>query len=630
MTHLVGIRLRNVGRFRGEHVLELGPKVYAVTACDLAEEEASNARGKSTLAEAVRYALFGLALRPHRTLDECISSGEDEMLVELEWSDGYFVSRRRVRGRFTDLQVEGHEGEQANQDEAQRAILNLLRMTQDDYDVCGHVAQKAADRLVVDVKGGGLADLIVGWAGLEKLGAAEDIAAARLSSWSKKKEANIQRIAALPKVEAGEVERLRKEIAELEDKKAAEERRRTEVTEHNARVRERAVHVQNALRAAQLRDALTVVREEANKIKSSNAVLEQARARLKDAEIQSEPKRLKVEQARAVAGGQFDGKCPVAGIECPARALINDDRRAARERLKVAAEDLEQATVKVEHERARVRASEQLANHSRNAQREADRIEAQLAALRDSEVWLEKNPDPGPELPVTFDDVAPGLAWKREKLRQAERAVADAAALDDEAMGLSEEVEIRRLALAAIEATSARVATTCGRAVEDGANRRLERAGVDLRVQFRWGRETQKPAARCAGCGASFPASARVKQCSACGAPRGFKLDDRPYLKIQPRSGGLEDLAGVALSLSAGEWLRARRGSSWASVWLDEPFSGLDPMSRAALRSHLLAVVSAGWEQVFLTAHTRDVLDSLPGRIVVTGDGPWSRVEVVA
>lgn len=626
MTHLVGLRLKNFERFRGEHVLALGPKAYAVVARDVLNEEQSNALGKSTLAESIRYALFGVAPRPHETIDDAISLGEDEMLVELEWSDGFFVSRGRKRGRFTDLQAEGDYGERWNQDAAQEWIDKRLGMTLEDFDTCAHVAQKAADRLV-RTKGNGLADLVVGWTGLDKLADAEDLQAEALKNESEQVKRRREQLAALPDRTDARFSELSKKLA---DEIAAFEQRAKEVADaaaHNLAVHAYERHATRSHAAADTARELIEIRAGMARVVSDKEI-EAARSAHTKAVADASPRRLKLAEAKKLAAGEFDGNCPF-GIACPATDQINNDREGNKKKLAAAQRGWDEAESVAADANSTLRALQQLRDLRARSEQRIAVLETQAATYAESVAYVKDHADPGERKNVPENDAQPRVD-ARAAIKAFERARADATGIEERLVQEETMRVVQRAALSAIENTARKVAEGCGAAVQRGANQRLERAGIDLRVEFRWGRETKKPAARCSGCGAAFPASARVKQCGACGAERGVKLDDKPFLRVSPRSGGLEDLAGVAVALSASEWLRARRGSEWASVWLDEPFAGLDPVRRAALRSHLLNIVTGGFEQCFVVAHSRDVLDSLPGRIEVLGDGDWSSVRVVA
>jgi ABC-type polar amino acid transport system ATPase subunit len=173
-----------------------------------------------------------------------------------------------------------------------------------------------------------------------------------------------------------------------------------------------------------------------------------------------------------------------------------------------------------------------------------------------------------------------------------------------------------------------RIATRNLATIETVANGILSRAGVDLKVSIEYGRELQEIATVC-GCGKAFPRTATARVCEQCGATRGKKRDEKLYITTSAKSGATEDLAGVAIQLAAARWRRAATGGSWSVVALDEPFGALDAHNRLAMSRTLAALASDGFEQAFVVAHSSDVLEALPHRILITGDGKWSKVEVV-
>ncbi len=89
-------------------------------------------------------------------------------------------------------------------------------------------------------------------------------------------------------------------------------------------------------------------------------------------------------------------------------------------------------------------------------------------------------------------------------------------------------------------------------------------------------------------------------------------------------------MTGVVISLAASRYIRERRGAEWGVIVLDEVFTSLDAALRRGLTGHLNQLVQDGFEQAFVVAHSKDVLESLPGRIEVLGSGDWSSVRVVA
>ena len=92
-------------------------------------------------------------------------------------------------------------------------------------------------------------------------------------------------------------------------------------------------------------------------------------------------------------------------------------------------------------------------------------------------------------------------------------------------------------------------------------------------------------------------------------------------MQLSDRSGAAEDLAGLWLQRAAFEWLRARRSSPWRSMVLDEPFGALDAAHRRVVVAEVARMARESGEQLLVVSHQPGVLESLPGRIVVRGDG---------
>ena len=162
------------------------------------------------------------------------------------------------------------------------------------------------------------------------------------------------------------------------------------------------------------------------------------------------------------------------------------------------------------------------------------------------------------------------------------------------------------------------------------ANESLRDANIDLSVDITWSREGQGLTDECDSCGAAFPKGRAVKECSRCGATRGPKTVDRIEVELSDTSGAAEDLAGVVIQLAAGAWLRSRRDSLWSAAFIDEPFGSLDGENKRALSTHLSTLLRGryGFEQAFVVAHDRGIMDSMPGRIIVTADDSCSRLAV--
>lgn len=91
-------------------------------------------------------------------------------------------------------------------------------------------------------------------------------------------------------------------------------------------------------------------------------------------------------------------------------------------------------------------------------------------------------------------------------------------------------------------------------------------------------------------------------------------------------------VAGVGVRLSSSAWLRARRGSGWSVMVLDEPLAAVDLHHRMLVGRHLASMLGGrhGVEQAFVSAHDPGLLAALPRRIVVRGSATGSTIEVVA
>lgn len=101
---------------------------------------------------------------------------------------------------------------------------------------------------------------------------------------------------------------------------------------------------------------------------------------------------------------------------------------------------------------------------------------------------------------------------------------------------------------------------------------------------------------------------------------------------ISDRSGAADDIAGLALQLSAASWLRGNRSSNWGSVMIDEPFGALDETNRSQLATHLHLMLSGpdSFDQAFVVAHDARIMEALPARITIRNDGTTSRIEVMS
>jgi DNA repair exonuclease SbcCD ATPase subunit len=638
--HIVRIRTKNWMCFRGEHVLDLRPGAYAVVARAEDDADRSNGSGKTALLEIVLHALEGEHRK--RTEDEWITRGESSGENELTLSNGARILRSRSRGKRTTLYYfPAGGGQPAMQDEAQRLIRELVGLSADDFRATCYLGQRQTARLVL-AKSEERMSVVSSWLRLAPLERCEDAARTRASALAQRLQVvDVQRAQYRESLANASEDALQDALSLADNEGARANDRVTALTEEISSNAERVV----AQRASQEYDEVvaegTRLRAdyEARDVGSLEKKLAEVERRLdvarSDFQAYSRDKSTKAVLAR----GDFDGRCPVAEIRCPATREINAQRVRNKRLFADATERAATADavlIEVTGESTSLAAEIQA----------AERIHVRLTALREQASRLKERrggKGPQPEDPQVLRDA---LGKAQEALRMALERVAAARealrlsrevrtrleALDAEATRLGDDLATAREAVVVFGKSGAqrRVAESAMAEIEDGTNAILSACGVDLTVRVTWSREGQGLARACDACGHPYPASARAKSCDRCHAGRGPQLIHRCEFELSDQSGGLEDLAGVGLQLSAATWLRRERDIAWSTALVDEPFGALDRANRRALGSHLAAMLSGryGFEQSFVVAHSPDVLAAMPNCVEIVRRGRNSEMRI--
>lgn len=651
------LRMKNWLRYAGEHAVALDATVYGIVGQYADDGRRSNWSGKTSLVEAVRFALFGV----HRAAreDDWITRGQSSGFVEVLTDNGWLVRRERKRGSATQLTVKGPHNHASGED-AQKILNRLVGLGKDDFEVTCWFGQKQLARLVL-ARPAERFDLMSSWFDLAPLQRCEENMRLKLSDLTTRAtdlrtktaalEAQLRRLATDHGIPPEKMElfgELRERLGwEREQALAAVAAAHGQVAETQAAI----VQYDEARRVAEQAAEFDRIVAEGQDLNRQIAQLEGSDAQEQAAREQLMQLRGVVAQAaenlkqkRALARGEFDGRCPVAGIACPAKQDIN----AAMDTNK----KLHDEAAKQYDDACRVEASARLdvegtaANHGRLV-----RLTAQRDTLRQRARALLPAAETAKTAPP-FD--AAGNTARQEAAQAAQRALATAEAqvsaveramtvLDelsgsigdaaDRLAGIANEERVARAALRIFgrQGAQKRIAEEALTEIEAGANEVLREAGIALDVHVSWGREGVGLAAWCGECGAPFPASARVKRCDRCGAERGPKVVDRLDVDLSDRSGAAEDLAGAALQLAAASWLRRNRDVSWSVALIDEPFGALDEANRRSFAAHLMSMLRGrhGFAQAFVVAHSADVLDGLPARLVVEARPDGSVVRAV-
>jgi DNA repair exonuclease SbcCD ATPase subunit len=621
--HIASIRFRNWLCYRGDHEVKLAPIPYAVTATRLGDAERSNWGGKTAFIEAPRFALTGE--HRHRIEEGWISEGETEGEVDLTLDNGAKIRRWRKPGAGTQLEYITADGVLFTKDEAQRQIDALIGFGAEDLPTVFLAQGETAAFVKADP--GVRTAMVVRWLKLEKVERCAEIVRKRATAADREAAAVRARIDAANErfqsslAGADSIGVLEEELAQQTSMLAEWDDlvRNANEDEANARLlaeRDRIVEEGKALRVV----------HDAENGEAIAATLADADAELDRARRALESARVKRANRTSVASGTFNGRCPVAGIDCPVASEINNIGEAARVEACAALEEEHAAHARV--------TKAQLAWRDANEKAVARHARAErLQTLRERAVSIAALPT----------SKAGGLAL--EAIRRERDAAAAAvvslknrcewvvAAQSEVAARLKEERVHLRVMAACREATV--LFTRAKRQMAEGAianivvqaNRALAQAGIELGVDCTWERDTDKAAEACDACGAAFPASTRVKKCDVCGADRGKKRIQKFEVDLTSRSGAAEDLAGFVLWLAAGAWLRGDRGSTWAVFLADEPWAQLDRAHRRAASAYVPALLAAARiEQAMIISHDPVSVSSLPGRIEIVSDGRWARV----
>jgi DNA repair exonuclease SbcCD ATPase subunit len=319
--------------FRGEHVLALEATTYSVVAEYEGDSTRSNWAGKSSLLESVVFAFFGVLPGSHVRADAWISKGEDSGEVDVTLSDDTLVSRYRKPGAGTQLEVTiGSTGKSYQGDEAQRALENLIGLSLEDFRTTSWLAQGEASAIVRGDPAARTA-MVSRWLGLEKVERALQLARQRAQAAEQALE-NVRAKARTLSDRATQLAEAEPPFGMLtvhEGRLLEWEQLLELATEEEAGRRLAEEREKISQECCRLRDELgdDGRQDLSQNVLTSREARDAARSRLQAAAV-------KRANRSSVASGAFNGRCPVAGIACPAKDQINDLGDAAREEAEAA------------------------------------------------------------------------------------------------------------------------------------------------------------------------------------------------------------------------------------------------------------------------------------------------------
>lgn len=627
MTHIREMRLRNWKCFAGEQTVELEPTTYAVVARLDRDSRRSNWLGKSSLLGAPRYAMTGKVSRHDGKLARSwITRGADQGGVDLELSDGTYVSRGFGRTGSEQLLVISPEGVEMRSAAAERWLAERYG-SPESWDQTWHLEQDETSRLVL-MGSTERAALVSEWAGLERLEGAIEIQQKRVEMMQRE----CQQL-------SGDATTPLETREELEQRYAAAKQRHAEAKEaHDVEMQRDRVYQEWVTRKAEAeklrarKNDIVALEPEVAKLPAVRHDHEAKKRALDVANQALEETRKRTAELKQLSTSGFEGQCPVSrGFACPATVEINQRRKQHGADYKQAATKLESAAEEAQRCADEERSARSIVNTLIASQSRLDALRqfveestaheparAEAPPVADIQKALGRVVETNTEM-TQIAELMRGVDERNKRRR-------DAVAEFERA---TEELKVARAALMVFTRAKRSIIKSVLDAVQGRTNDALA-GNVDLEVEVSWGREGRDFELSCSECGYHYGKSQAAKRCPECGVERAKQFI--PDLRIQPsrQSGGARDLAGLMTQLAASAWRRDARGLEWNVAAIDEPFGGVDRANRAAIAVRLDPILRGefGVEQAFVVAHDPDTLGALPGRIEIVSDGTHSRIEV--
>lgn len=641
---LSSLTLHNFGPFRGTHTIELTDTVYAVVAKHADDEERSNWLGKTTwMYAAAPFLLFGVRPPSARNEDAWITDGESEGYVEGMFDTNLRIKRMRRRGKSTQLEVQGTSAPKPlTKQPAQDTIEKILGLSKEDFFNSAFFKQKSMDKFITARSSDRMA-IAAAWFNLGPLQSCEENLRARLNLLIDQDEELAARRAALQEsanvafenigIEDPTAETIAKLKVDLEgdvteNKKVVAELR-AELTKHA----EWQASAEDAKRYAKVVTEGKALAGECDDLDVAklDAELEALNERRAKADADVELADRAADLMRDLSAHGFDGRCPVTQGDCPESTYVNYEIAQAEGRI----EDLEKQCIDAKASGSavakQVAKKRQLIYEARDKVSELETMRSNVKRLMPAHKLIKKKGQPPErgEMQSKHDTAELVVEQSAIAVDRVQTVLANLSKWEKEVKAIAKkrkkldtQIQIHRESLIIVGRNGAqrRKAERSLAEIERDANALLNETGIDLGIDVMWSREASSGlATSCDQCGAPYPRSQKQKVCHKCGADRPKKTIDKLDIELSDHSGAAEDLAGVAFQLAAAAWLRRERGTDWSIAFIDEPFSHLDACHVKKLSTHFAAMLKGryGFEQSFVVAHDRSIMDALPGRIEI-------------
>lgn len=648
---ITDVYLENWMPFGGSTALEKLPS-GAIGVVARYEENArrSNWAGKTSLLEAIEWCLFGVHRKRYE--DDLITHGADRTSVTVCLDGVAEVTRARVRGQSSKLTLRTSGGNEFKGDAAESEILDALGFDGADYRATLCFAQGDTEAIVARTSGE-RRKIVAEWLELDSWIRVAARARARARECAEK----VRQIQNDIAMRSGSIrEGVDQELeSRIQTARAKLLEIRTEIETIEKRLEGAAdweLTRQDVLRVEALRREAASLKAEIGGQGVNPEELAALREKAGTERAEMEKSANALQDARKLAGGDFDGRCPVTCGSCPVADSIRSDRAAGAEKLRIARLDHGRTDGAYRETAAALREME---SRERDLVRKRERFNGIVEEGRRLNAAIDAR---GNNAQIGITDQALAelkrrkselVALEREVERDGRNAQHEQATIVDlrefiarrskELEAAEKESRVANFAAVATGPTGipAAIAESSLHALEERANTVL--AGSGLSFRFAWDRATKDLTPTCDECGFAYKGQ-RDKACPACKATRGPKRADELEIlvtdgsgveeDVRAKSGGAKVLVGSAIRLAAGLMLRDRRGARCAWATVDEPFGALDEENRENLARTFAGLLGAvGLEQAFVVSHDAALLDALPSTIEIVRSGDKSVARLV-
>lgn len=159
--------------------------------------------------------------------------------------------------------------------------------------------------------------------------------------------------------------------------------------------------------------------------------------------------------------------------------------------------------------------------------------------------------------------------------------------------------------------------------IEDDINFILEKMGTEMQVSFNADKELGKWEDECVGCGWRFPKYYRRNDCKKCGEPRRKKRKDELHFSVvenenetdfQMESGGGKTFVSLAVRIALTALKQRQNSSNFNVLFLDEIDSALDEDAREQIMKLVTTILMKhfGFQQIFWVSHNKAIKESVP------------------